>query len=175
MTTETQRISRPGCRHIDLNPQPFIQTRKRQPQHREVVRRPPQIERTQSWEWKDAQKEKNPQIRLPDVISIPSSYFGLPIPRRPYLRAFSSLHSPVNHERPFYPPGAPYSPTREGRKLKIAETRSIYRNNQYKRTRSHSEPVNLTASKYYKFKQRSRSQVRIEHPLKSRLCQVGKR
>ena len=117
MKKEKER-SRPRYRNIDLNPQPFIQSRKCRPVVQEEDHKLPQIERTQSWELKEAQVDKPSREfiynHLPDIITIPNSYFGLSMSQK-RRRSFQSI---VYHEKPFYPPGIS-SPTHDARKCNV--------------------------------------------------------
>ncbi|VDO11319.1 unnamed protein product [Rodentolepis nana] len=129
-TSKSVDLGGPRARSINLNPQPYIQSRGRKykPADRDYSGSPP-IERTQSWEWKEAQKENFPPEDIYDKVSeyvtLSKLYFGKRKPQRSRTSIISKQSS-LNHAKPFYPAGSPRSPLSEEHAARVAFARWIY-------------------------------------------------
>ncbi|EUB61176.1 hypothetical protein EGR_04024 [Echinococcus granulosus] len=138
--------NKPRPRDIDLNPQPFIQSHRRRVVPQPEIHRLPQIERTQSWEWKEAQRERPSRESLyrglPEVVTLSTSYFG----KNDSIKPRRSLKSPqpiALHKKPFYPAGVVHSQIGEENRPQVAVARLAYRlpeTRQVMRARTLSEP-----------------------------------
>lgn len=134
----------PRPRNIDLNRPIEIPRlgRKFKPKERDLSG-PAPIERTQSWEWKEAQRDpslsKCIHEKLPQKITISNSYFGIRKPRKFPSKPRTEQGS-VFHPKPFYPPGVPKPLYWEEQANRVAFARWIYRQPVRGRIRAHSVP-----------------------------------
>lgn len=155
----------PKARDINLSPQPFIQSRGRKPKEWDALSLTP-IERTQSWEWREAKRSRPPRTRvygeLPVIITLSNSYFGKRLSQRRRTCAFSK-QTAVTHSRPFYPAGASRTASSEKHGFRVAFARWMY---QFPRMRA---PV---LSKPYKTPLNSQIDRFIEHIYKHNFVRV---
>lgn len=159
MKSKMSDATKPRPRDIDLNPQPFIQSRRRRVIPQPEVHRFPQIERTLSWEWKEAQQERPSREDLcnglPEVVTLSTTYFGKLDSIKP--RRFLKTSQPKpSHEKPFYPAGVARSSIGEANKMRVAFARSAYQSpkmRQVMRSRTLSEPCRTPIPQFNNLKQ----------------------